>query len=747
MSRAQAALATTMWLFSLLLVIPLLSTAAGTPDGHADLTRITGDSSNTHAPTSPPPPPNPSVTADADQITIEEEPQAIATAGKDVYQFFREGSADYAVTCVTLRDEEKRFKVAQNFCRGFDKNQALQRLCSRVSAELLRTVSSASEGLGPQPFPALFEKMQTLPEHPYFAAGTSEPDLGAITAFVKSTAADPWTPVYEELHGLPTESCPFLQGAHILMTESIQMKAKAKTPVQIEAVKLVAARRTLYSTVFAPVASSMALGLWTELVDFSKCNKASGPKPPGKQSKKEIMYRAFGFAVARMYIPQQTRCSRQSTEPVCQMLISYLAVSQAIVALGRVLGTPSEQKAIGTLDETVAKLRTSITDDEISATQMQVEVSIAETVLIALSGKKKTVKFILAMAKSKKIAKILAVIVAKVKKWVFPFEKQNLETAKALSDARPMVYALENANSAWLGGTGRCAVANKGLENLMLAIARRIAKEMKPTQQTSFLESADFHSPVSGSDSTQITSLIASEEDATGRWVKPHDGLSLLQTPGASDSVGGRGWKKRRKMHFLLAFAGFALATTVIGSFAVPFIHPLFVIFLVTGLFGFILFATFTSVIIKQSLLITATTQASEEIDQTERRIHQHRLEQKELSDAVSEQITRENRNRPPSPPPNPPPNLPPSPPPNPPPSPAPAPNAANTHYPTPLSDKLTVAGPSAGLATGVSSRRPSRRRSRSPSPTGNVNYGFQSDTDSWDSSSGDESDDEGMIG
>nr|CEL70535.1 TPA: hypothetical protein BN1204_062180 [Neospora caninum Liverpool] len=556
-----------------------------------------------------------------------QESESVVNNGKAFYEFFHQGQANDALKCVKLLDGKKRQEAARRFCREFRRNKILQTACERQSAELLRAVEVAAEGLGPQPFPELFEKMNAVLEHPYFPEGKSEPDLEAVTTFITSTVKDTWALPYEELRALPTNSCSFTQGARLLMAESTKMKAKVKTPVETEAVKLVASRRTLYSTVWVPNASSLTLGLWSEMVDFSRCRRISGVNPPGKMKSKEVAYRAFGFALASMYMPRSIQCTRQSTEPVCKMLISYLAISRSIITLGRVLGTTLEQEFMNSFAERVARFQEGITDEEVSAIQMQVEVTIVEVALIAISGKQKLVKLVLAMAKSKTMAKFMSLLVSKLRKWLYSFEKESLEFAASHGEILPMILALENANSAWLGGTGRCARANKGLENLMVTLARRLAKDLKPKRGSSFLEMYEVQ-PSTGNElaSAQMTSLVSPHGDTIELPAKRLGVMSLVQMSQypAPGSARGRGWMERRASHYVMAFIGLALTSTIIGTALVPLISPLFVVFLVMGVTGFVIFATFTTLLVQRALLVRAVEQAVEEIDTAQRNIERH---------------------------------------------------------------------------------------------------------------------------
>ncbi|KEP59959.1 UNVERIFIED_CONTAM: hypothetical protein HHA_217420 [Hammondia hammondi] len=559
------------------------------------------------------------------QKNVKEEPDSVVNNGKSFYDFFHQGQADEALKCVRLLDAKKRREAAQRFCRGFGRNQILRSACEHQSDTLLRDVDAAAEGLGSQPFPELFDKMNGNLEHPYFPAGTLEPDLEAVTSFIRSTTKDTWTAPYHELLSLPTNSCSFTQGARLLMAESTRMKAKAKSPVETEAVQLVAMRRTMYSTVWVPVASSLTLGIWSEIVDFSRCRRLSGVTPPSKMSAKEIVYRVFGFALARTYMPRSVQCQRQSTEPLCRMLIGYLAVSRAIIELGRVLGTPQERELMNSFTETTVKIRGSLTDEEISATQMQVEATIVEVTLIALSGTQKLVKLVLAMAKSKTMAKFMSLLVSKLKKWLYSFEKESIESAASHSQILPMLLALENANSAWLGGTGRCVRANKGLENLMIALARRLAKDLKPKRPSSFLE---MHGAQLSTGKelavVRTTHLVSPHEDTLQHFPKSLGVLSLVQVSQYPGLVGANGWMKRRLSHYVLAFIGLAMTMTVVGAACVPLISPFFVVFLVMGVAGFVIFATFTTLLVQRNLLVRATQQAVEEIQTAEQSVQRH---------------------------------------------------------------------------------------------------------------------------
>ncbi|EPT24720.1 putative transmembrane protein [Toxoplasma gondii TgCatPRC2] len=565
------------------------------------------------------------------QKNIKDDPESVLNNGKSFYDFFHQGQADEALKCVRLLDAKKRREAARRFCRGFGRNQILRSSCEHQSDTLLQDVDAAAEGLGSQPFPELFEKMNGSLEHPYFPARTPEPDLQAVTEFIRSTTKDTWTEPYHELLSLPTNSCSFAQGARLLMAESTRMKAKAKSPVETEAVQLVAARRTLYSTVWVPVASSLTLGIWSEIVDFSRCRRLSGVAPPSKMSAKEIVYRVFGFALARTYIPRSVQCQRQSTEPLCRMLIGYLAVSRAIIELGRVLGTPQEQKLMNAFAETTVKIRDSLTDEEISATQMQVEATIVEVTLIALSGTQKLVKLVLAMAKSKTMAKFISLLVSKLKKWLYSFEKESIESAASHREILPMLLALENANSTWLGGTGRCVRANKGLENLMVSLARRLAKDLKPKRASSFLEVHEAQlSTGKELAAVHTTRLVSPHEDTLQNFPKTLGVLSLVQVSQTPRFVGVSGWMKRRPSHYVLAFIGFAMTMTVVGAACVPLISPLFVVFLVMGVAGFVIFATFTTLLVQRNLLIRATQQAVEEIQTAEQSVQRHLQEMAE---------------------------------------------------------------------------------------------------------------------
>ncbi|CBZ55792.1 conserved hypothetical protein [Neospora caninum Liverpool] len=437
-----------------------------------------------------------------------QESESVVNNGKAFYEFFHQGQANDALKCVKLLDGKKRQEAARRFCREFRRNKILQTACERQSAELLRAVEVAAEGLGPQPFPELFEKMNAVLEHPYFPEGKSEPDLEAVTTFITSTVKDTWALPYEELRALPTNSCSFTQGARLLMAESTKMKAKVKTPVETEAVKL-----------------------------------------------------------------------------------------------------------------------EGITDEEVSAIQMQVEVTIVEVALIAISGKQKLVKLVLAMAKSKTMAKFMSLLVSKLRKWLYSFEKESLEFAASHGEILPMILALENANSAWLGGTGRCARANKGLENLMVTLARRLAKDLKPKRGSSFLEMYEVQ-PSTGNElaSAQMTSLVSPHGDTIELPAKRLGVMSLVQMSQypAPGSARGRGWMERRASHYVMAFIGLALTSTIIGTALVPLISPLFVVFLVMGVTGFVIFATFTTLLVQRALLVRAVEQAVEEIDTAQRNIERH---------------------------------------------------------------------------------------------------------------------------
>lgn len=166
-------------------------------------------------------------------------------------------------------------------------------------------------------------------------------------------------------------------------TFSIRFQRRQAFELLLCACVQVAARRILYSTFMWPAPESIELGLWTQVLDFSRCRriKQSGPKPPGekKMGKKEIAQRAFAFALMRAYLPRGVECSVTSEEPSCQLLHNYMAVNRTVFELGRALGTPRAGLMVENFTMEVQQQKQRITSEELWNTQLTTEMTGAES--------------------------------------------------------------------------------------------------------------------------------------------------------------------------------------------------------------------------------------------------------------------------------------------------------------------------------------------------------------------------------